>query len=187
MPLSNFSAKAKESSRFVSVSCFPNMFVWHQENKNTSSKSQRDVSLLKKILVSRNELRVIENIAARDVNMFIANFLLQVHEFLFLICVWRTISMKILVLRVLNSSRHRECFVRGYLLFAQVVCVKSPHSLIPGSFGFLTQTTRAYNLVRRTFYDVNYTYSIYIIQSNLDYPDLDYPDFFSCPVFFHEY
>ena len=86
-PLSNFPAKAKESSRFVSVSCCPGVFVWHQENKNTSSKSQRDVSLLKKNLVSRNERRVIENIAARDVNAFIANFLLQVREFLFLICV----------------------------------------------------------------------------------------------------
>ena len=37
-----------------------------------------------------------------------------------------------------------------------VVCVKSPHSLVPRSFGFLTQTTRAYNPVRHTFYDVNY-------------------------------
>ena len=35
------------SARFVSVSC-PDVFVWPQENKNTSSKSQRDVSLLKK-------------------------------------------------------------------------------------------------------------------------------------------
>ena len=59
------------------------MFVWHQENKNTSSKSQRDVSLLKKILVSRNKLREIENIGARDLDVLIANFLLHVREFLF--------------------------------------------------------------------------------------------------------
>ena len=91
------------------------MFVWHQENKNTSSKSQRDVSLLKKILVSRNELREIENIGARDLDLLIANFLLQVREFLFLICVKKTISMKILVLRVINSSRDRNCFIRGYI------------------------------------------------------------------------
>jgi len=45
------------------------VFIWHQENKNTSSKSQRNVSLLKKNLVSRNELREIENIGARDVNV----------------------------------------------------------------------------------------------------------------------
>ena len=105
----------KESSRFVSVSCCPDVFLWHQENKNTSRKSQTDVSLLKKKnLVSRNELREIDN-AARDVNVFISNFQLRLREFLFLICVQRTISMKILVLRVINSSRHRKCFIRGYM------------------------------------------------------------------------
>ena len=43
-------------------------------------------------------------------------------------------------------------------LYALFFCVKSPHSLVPRSFGFLTQTTRAYNPVRRTLYDVNYIY-----------------------------
>ena len=43
-------------------------------------------------------------------------------------------------------------------LYALVVCVKSPHSFVPRSFGFLTQTTRAYNPVRRTFHAVNYIY-----------------------------
>ena len=90
-PPSNFPRKVDESSRFVSVGCCPDVFVWHQENKNTSNKSQRDVSLLKKNLVSRNESREIENIGARDVNKFNANLLLQVREFLFLICVYRTI------------------------------------------------------------------------------------------------
>ena len=114
-----------------------------KENTNTSSKLQRDVSLLKKIiLVSRNELRETKNIGATDLDELIANFLRQVCEFLFLICVKKTISMKILVLRVINSSRHRNCFVRGYIREL-----------------FLTQTTREYNPVRRTFYDVNYIYS----------------------------
>ena len=81
-PPSNFPAKAEESSRFVSVSCCPDVFVWHQENKNTSSKSQRGL-IAQKNLVSRNELREIENLGARDVNVFIAYFLLQVREFLF--------------------------------------------------------------------------------------------------------
>ena len=63
-----------------------------KKNKNTLSKSQRDVSLLEKILVSRNELREIEIIGARDVDVLIANFLLQVREFLFLICVKKTTS-----------------------------------------------------------------------------------------------
>ena len=69
----------------------------------------------KLILVSRNELRETENIGATDLDELIANFLLQLREFLFLICVKKTISMKILVLRVINSSRHRNCFVRGYI------------------------------------------------------------------------
>ena len=69
----------------------------------------------KKILVSRNELRETENIAATGLDELIANFLLQVREFLFLISVTKTLSMKILVLRVINSSRHRSCFVRGYI------------------------------------------------------------------------
>ena len=50
---SNFPAKAEESSRLVPVGCCSDVFVWHQENKNTSSTLQRDVSLLKKILVER--------------------------------------------------------------------------------------------------------------------------------------
>ena len=69
----------------------------------------------KKILVSRNELRETENIGGTDLDELIANFLLQVREFLFLICLKKTISMKILGLRVINSSRHRNCFVRGYI------------------------------------------------------------------------
>ena len=49
--------------------------------------TERCLIAKKKKLVSRNELTVIENIAARDVRAFIANFLLQVRGFLFLICV----------------------------------------------------------------------------------------------------
>ena len=56
-----------------------------------------------------------DNIDATDLDVLIANFLPQVLEFLFLICVKKTISLKILVLRVINSLRHRNCFVRGYI------------------------------------------------------------------------
>ena len=56
-----------------------------------------------------------DNIDATDLDVFNTNFLLQVGEFLFLICIKKTISMKILVLRVINSSRHRNCSVRGYI------------------------------------------------------------------------
>ena len=37
---------------------------------------------IKRFLVSRNELREIENIDARDLDLLIASFLLQVHEVL---------------------------------------------------------------------------------------------------------
>ena len=68
----------------------------------------------KKILVSTNELRETENIGARDLDVLIANFpLLQVREFLFLICVKKTILMKILFLRVINSSRHKKYLARS--------------------------------------------------------------------------
>ena len=39
-------------------------------------------------------------------------------------------------------------------LYALVVCVKSSHSLVP--VRVFTQTTREYNPVGRSFYDVNY-------------------------------
>ena len=65
-------------NRFVSVNYSLEEFVQHQKNKNTLSKTQRDVSLLKKFLVSRNEPRELENIKARDLNVLIVNFLLQV-------------------------------------------------------------------------------------------------------------
>ena len=98
----------------MSVGCCSDEFLWHQENTNTSRKSQRDVSLLKKEF-SFKEGAERDNIDATDLHVLIANFLLQVREFLFLICVKKTISLKILVLRVINSLRHRNCFVRGYI------------------------------------------------------------------------
>ena len=98
----------------MSVGCCSDEFLWHQENTNTSSKSQRDVSLLKKNF-SFKERAERDNIDSTDLDVLIANFLLQVREVLFLICVKKPISMKILVLRVINSLRHRNCFVRGYI------------------------------------------------------------------------
>ena len=53
--------------------------------------------------------------------------------------------MTILVLRVINSLRHRNCFVRGYI-----------HSLFASLVRVFTKATREYNPVRRTFYDENY-------------------------------
>ena len=67
----------------------------------------------KKNLVSRNELRETEILVQETLDVLMANFLLQEREFLFFICVKKTISMKILVLR--NSSLNRNCLVRGYI------------------------------------------------------------------------
>jgi len=71
-------AKAEESSRFVSVGCSQDEFVQHQENKNESCKTQSDVALVQNFFVSRNELREIAKIDAKDLNELIANFLLHV-------------------------------------------------------------------------------------------------------------
>ena len=46
----------------------------------THRGNHREMSHFKKNLVSRNELRDIENIGTRDVNVFIANFLLEVRD-----------------------------------------------------------------------------------------------------------
>ena len=59
-------AKAEGSSRFASVGWSLDEFVQHQENKDTLSKTHRDDPLLKIFLVSRHELREIENIDAKD-------------------------------------------------------------------------------------------------------------------------
>ena len=66
---------------FVSVGYSLEQFVQHQENNNTLSKTQGEVSLLKKSLVSRNEpSRDLENIDGRDLDVLTANFLLQVRK-----------------------------------------------------------------------------------------------------------
>ena len=109
----------------------------------------------KKILVSRNELRETGKIGATDLDELIANFLLQVHESLFLICVKKTISMKILVLCVINSSRRRNCFVRGYTHSLFVSKALSCSYLARAGFD---TTTCEYSPVRRPFYAVNYVY-----------------------------
>ena len=43
MPPPNFSSENGNNNRFMSVGCSLEEFVQHQENKNTLSKTQRDV------------------------------------------------------------------------------------------------------------------------------------------------
>ena len=65
----------------MSVGCSLYEFVQFQENKKPLSRTQRVVSLLKKDLVSRNDLRDIElNIDAKGLDVLITNFLLQVRK-----------------------------------------------------------------------------------------------------------
>ena len=66
----------------MSVGCSLEEFMQNQENKNTLSKTQRqrNVLFLKKLLVSRDEQRELENTDARDQDVLIANFLLQVRK-----------------------------------------------------------------------------------------------------------
>ena len=105
-------------------------------------------------------MRETENIGATDLDELIANFLFQVREFLFLICVKKTISMKILVLRVINSAGHRNCFVRGYIHELFVSKASLARTSLVRVF---TQTTREYNPVRRAFYDVNYIFCLFFL------------------------
>ena len=119
----------------------------------THCSNHREMSHCSKILVSKNELRETDNIGARDLDALIANFLLQEREFFFLICVKKTISMKIPVLCVINSSRHRNCSVRGYIH----CCFCQKPSLARTSLvRVFPQTTRGYNRPR------TYIYKLYI-------------------------
>ena len=49
-------------------------FIEDQKNKNTLSKTRRDVSLLTEFLSSKNENRRIEEIPAKELNEYISEF-----------------------------------------------------------------------------------------------------------------
>ena len=66
-----------------------------------------------------------------------------------------TISVKILVMCVINSSRHKTCFIWG-CIHSMFVSKGLTRSYLARS-GF--DTACEYNPVRNTFYDVNYIYS----------------------------
>ena len=75
----------------------------------------------------------------------------------------KTISVRIVVVCLINSSRHRQCFVRGYIhsLFVSKAITRS--YLARSS---LDTINLEHNRVRRTFYDVNYIYSYFIYKSS---------------------
>ena len=57
-----------------------------------------------------------------------------VSEFLFPICVQKASSMKIILFCVINSSRHRKCFVRGFI--HELFVSKTRTSEVRASEGF---------------------------------------------------
>ena len=66
---------AEPSRRFVSPD--KPKFIEDQKNKNTLSKTRRDVSLLTEFLNSKNESRRIEEIPPKELNEYISEFIFK--------------------------------------------------------------------------------------------------------------
>ena len=71
---------AEQSRRFVSLDKPIDKFIEDQKNKNTLSKTQRDVSLLIEFLNSKNESRRIEEIPPEELNEYISEFIVAVRR-----------------------------------------------------------------------------------------------------------
>ena len=55
-------------------------FIEDQENENTRKKTQQNVALLEEFLTLRNESRLIEEIAPKELNAYIAEFIITVRK-----------------------------------------------------------------------------------------------------------
>ena len=66
---------AEQSGRFVSLEKPIDKFIKDQKNKDTLSKTRRDVSLLTEFLNSENESRRIEEIPPKELNEYISEFI----------------------------------------------------------------------------------------------------------------
>ena len=55
-------------------------FIEDQKNKNTLSKTRRDVRLLSEFLNSKNESRRIEEIPPKELNEYISEFIIAVRK-----------------------------------------------------------------------------------------------------------
>ena len=66
---------AEQSRRFVSLDKPINKFIEDRKNKNTLSKTRRDVSLLTQFLDSKNESRRIEEIPPKELIEYISKFI----------------------------------------------------------------------------------------------------------------
>ena len=66
------------ASRFADINSVE-QFIEDQENENTTKKTQQNVALLEEFLTLRNESRHIEEIAPKELNAYIAEFIITVH------------------------------------------------------------------------------------------------------------
>ena len=120
VPPSNFSCENGEGGKkleiTVSVDCSLDTVSKKLERLNRNTER---CMLLKKKLV-----RAFFRLALYSPDVLVLRYfplLLNFHlvrelvSFCVLICVQKTVSMKILVLCVTNSQRYRKCFVRGYV------------------------------------------------------------------------
>ena len=60
------------ASRFADINSVE-QFIEDQENENTRKKTQQNVALLEEFLTLRNESRLIEEIAPKELNAYIAS------------------------------------------------------------------------------------------------------------------
>ena len=71
---------AEQSRGFVSPDKPIDKFIEDQKNKNTLSKTRRDVSLLTEFFNSKNESRRIEEIPPKELNEYISEFIIAVRR-----------------------------------------------------------------------------------------------------------
>ena len=72
---------AEQSRRFASLDKPIDKFIEDQKNKNTLSKTRRDVSLLTEFLNSKNESRIIEEIPPKElIKEYISEFIIAVRR-----------------------------------------------------------------------------------------------------------
>jgi len=67
-----------ESLRFPALQKSVNQFIEEQRNKETLSKTRRDVGLLSEFLKSKQENRKIEEIQPQELNDFLSEFIVTV-------------------------------------------------------------------------------------------------------------
>ena len=67
------------ASRFADINSVE-QFIEEQENENTREKTQQNVALLEEFLTLRNESRPIEEISSKELNAYIAEFIITVRK-----------------------------------------------------------------------------------------------------------